>query len=171
MNKLITYTEWFLVYCVTGWLYESIWCAMIDENGGFINRGFLYGPWLPIYGFSMLVIMWVIWRLKIKRPFLIFLTGAVMSTTAELIGSYFMDWLCGGFLWNYSSFFMNFQGRIALKPAIMFGLLILGGVLVIHPKMTALQEKFKDSIIHKILFFIVALAFAADLVISLAVKA
>ena len=170
MNKLITYTEWFLVYCVTGWLYESIWCAMIDENGGFINRGFLYGPWLPIYGFSMLIIMSVIWALKIKRPFLIFLTGAVMSTTAELIGSYFMDWLCGGFLWNYSSFFMNFQGRIALKPAIMFGLLILGGVLVIHPKMTALQEKFKDSIIHKILFFIVALAFAADLVISLVVK-
>ena len=158
MNKLITYTEWFLVYSVTGWLYESIWCAMIDENGGFINRGFLYGPWLPI------------WALKIKRPFLIFLTGAVMSTTAELIGSYFMDWLCGGFLWNYSSFFMNFQGRIALKPAIMFGLLILGGVLVIHPKMTALQKKFKDSIIHKILFFIVALAFAADLVISLVVK-
>ncbi|MBR4494533.1 MAG: hypothetical protein IKP14_07450, partial [Clostridiales bacterium] len=77
---------------------------------------------------------------------------------------------CGGFLWNYSSFFMNFQGRIALKPAIMFGLLILGGVLVIHPKMTSLQEKFKDSIIHKILFFIVALAFAADLVISLVVK-
>jgi uncharacterized membrane protein len=114
--------------------------------------------------------MFVIWKLKIKKPFLIFLTGAVLSTTAELIGSYFMDWLCGGFLWNYSNFFMNFQGRIALKPAIMFGLLILGGVLVIHPKMTALQKKYKDSIVHKILFGIVTLAFVADLAISLIVK-
>lgn len=170
MPKAVKYIEWFIVYCVTGWLYESVWCAMIDENGGFINRGFLYGPWLPIYGFSMLFIMFVIWKFKIRRPFLIFLTGSVLSTLAELIGSYFMDWLCGGFLWDYSRFFMNFQGRIALKPAIMFGLLILGGVLVIHPKMTALQEKFKDSVVHKILFCIVAVAFAADLIISLVNK-
>ena len=69
--------EWFLVYAVIGWLYECIWCVMIDENGEFFNRGFLKGPWLPIYGFAMLIILFVIRKLKIKRPILIFLTGYI----------------------------------------------------------------------------------------------
>ena len=38
----------FIVYCFIGWCYEVIWEAAIGH--GFVNRGFLFGPYLPIYG-------------------------------------------------------------------------------------------------------------------------
>ncbi len=156
--------EWFLVYAVIGWLYECIWCVMIDENSEFFNRGFLKGPWLPIYGFAMLIIMFVIRKLKIKRPMLIFLTGAAISTVAELIGSYFLEKILGYFLWDYSEFFMNFEGRIAVKPEVMFGLLVLGGALSVQPKMEYIQERFKDSILHNVIFIAVFGVFVVDLI-------
>ena len=165
-----TYTEWFIVYAVIGWLYESIWCVLIDENGKFINRGFLYGPWIPVYGFGMFIVLFFLKKTKIKNGFAVFLSGALLSTAAELATSYFLEYLTGHFLWDYSDFFMNFEGRIAVKPEIMFGLLVLFGIKVVHPKMNELQKKFRDKVIHDVIFIPIALLFFADVAASLILK-
>lgn len=165
-----TYTEWFIVYAVIGWLYESVWCVLIDENGTFINRGFLYGPWIPVYGFGMFIVLFFLTKTKIQNGFFVFLSGALLSTAAELITSYFLEYLTGHFLWDYSDFFMNFEGRIAVKPEIMFGLLVLFGIKVVHPWMKGLQTKFRDSVIHDVIFIPVALLFFADVAASLILK-
>ena len=58
-NLFRDYMEYFLVYAFCGWVYESIWCCMIYHRRGFINRGFLFGPWLPVYGFVFFIFLYI----------------------------------------------------------------------------------------------------------------
>ena len=60
----------FLVYCVIGWIYEVIWEFKVGN--GFVNRGFLYGPYLPIYGFGVLTLLLILKiNVYIRQYFLI----------------------------------------------------------------------------------------------------
>ena len=75
---------------------------------------------------------------------------------------YIMELTTGTFLWSYEGFFLNFEGRIALKPAILFGLLVLLAVKAIHPKLKEIQEKYNTAV-HNVIFCIVTVLFVADL--------
>ena len=52
------------------------------------------------------------------------MVGTLIAVTAELIASYIIEAAAGYPLWDYTGYFMNFDGRIALEPGLMFGLLI-----------------------------------------------
>ena len=164
MRKIRNHCELFILYCVVGWLYEVIWCNIIENNLGFENRGFLFGPWLPIYGIGMTVVMIVFEKFKIKTPLKMFVVGAGVACIAELIGSYISEMLTGKVMWDYSNDFLNFQGRIALRPELYFGFLILFGLYAIRPKFIELQEKY-DNPIRNIISFIIILLFVIDLVL------
>ena len=163
-NIFRDYMEYFLVYCCFGWIYESIWCCMIYHKRGFINRGFLFGPWLPIYGIGFFIILGIFKLLKVKKPWLIFIVGTIVATVAELVASYIIDATVGTPLWDYHGYFMNFDGRIALVPALMFGLLIFAAMCLIHPLIIKCQEKTRESKIHNIRFIIITILFAIDLI-------
>lgn len=165
LTKIQRIFECFLLFCIFGWLYEVIWCNLIDLNIGWQNNGFLFGPWLPIYGFGMSIIVLILNRFKIEKPFEIFVYGTVISTVAELIGSYFMEFIMGKWLWDYTKYFGNFQGRIAIKPSIMFGLLVLLGVYVVLPKFQNFQEKYRNNNIKKIISLVIILLFILDLIL------
>ena len=161
IEKSKVYAGLFLFYCFAGWIYEVVWCNMIEHNRGFINNGFLFGPWLPIYGIGTSIILLLIKKLQISNKWLIFGIGAIASTVAEFIGSYFMEGILGKWLWDYSDMFLNFEGRIALKPSIMFGVLVLIAYTV-TPKLKEFfskQNKMLDfaSIAVTILFAIDAI--------------
>ncbi len=161
------YAEYFLIFCMFGWLYESFWCCMVERNIGFVNRGVLFGPWLPIYGFGMLGILAILKKYKIENPWKIFFVGTIFSVLVELIGSYIAQ-ACGLWpLWDYSEYFLNFQGRIAFKQGLMFGFLTLAGMCLIYPRIIKLQEKFKNSTVHNICFSAVALLFVADSILRI----
>ena len=161
IKKLRDYKEMWLLFCFGGWIYESIWVSMIEQNKGFVNRGFLFGPWIPIYGFGMFIIIPVIKKLKLKSIPSIFCLGAVLSATAELIGSYFVDIFIGKPLWNYSTYFGNFEGRIAVKPALTFGFLTVLGYFVAMPKLKEFQKN-HDTLLRTIVSFMLSLLFIAD---------
>ncbi len=127
-NTFRDYMEYFLAYCLFGWIYESVWCCMIYHRRGFINRGFLFGPWLPIYGIGFFVILGIFTLLKVKKPMWVFIVGTAVATLAELIASYIIDATVGSPLWDYTGYFMNFDSRIALVPSLMFGLLISAAI-------------------------------------------
>ena len=55
----------FFVYCVIGWGYEVIWEVIIGN--GFVNKGFLYGYYLPIYGFGTLILYFMLRNLQAKK--------------------------------------------------------------------------------------------------------
>lgn len=156
--------ECFLVFCLFGWVYESIWCCMIYHRRGFINRGFLFGPWLPIYGVGYFIILGIFTLLKVKKPVWVFAVGTLVATGAELIASYIIDATIGTPMWDYTGYFMNFDGRIALVPALMFGLLIWVAMCLMKPGIVKIQNKFRDSKIHNVGFIIITSLFVIDLI-------
>ena len=121
---------YFMAYAVIGWIYE-VFLEVVVYRWGFSNRGFLFGPYLPVYGFGAVIILLVLQPLKKKRitlgkinvtPILVFLGIVALTTGLELLTSYIMEWTTGGWLWDYDRFAWNFQGRIALNPSIRFGI-------------------------------------------------
>ena len=124
-QKLQIWLEYFLVFSFLGWIYESIWCSMIEQNKGFVNRGFLTGPYLPIYGTGICLIFFVLHKYQIRNGLAVFVIAVGISILVELAGSYIMEALTGSFAWDYTGYFGNFQGRIAVKPDLMFGFLTL----------------------------------------------
>ncbi len=159
------YFEYFLFYAFCGWIYESFWCSIVVHHYGFVNRGFLFGPYLPIYGFGFLLILIIFDKLKVKKLLPTFVLGTIIATLAELIGSYVMELMMGSFLWDYSDEFLNFQGRIALKPDLIFGILICVGMCIVQPRIIKLQEKYKNSKIRNILIIIVFILFLIDVLL------
>ena len=156
--------EYFLIYSCLGWIYESIWCDVIYHQRGFLNRGFLFGPWLPIYGLGFFIILGIFKLIRVKKPVLVFITGAVVATLAELVASYIMEPVIGNFMWDYTGYFMNYDGRIALVPGLMFGFLIWGAICVIQPAVIKCQDKYRNNRIHNILFILILILFSVDLI-------
>ena len=62
-------------------------------------------------------------------PALVFLGIVALTTALELLASYLMEALLGGWQWDYTRFPLNFQGRIALNPSLRFG---LGGMVFLY---------------------------------------
>ncbi len=125
--ELRMYFFLFMLYSLIGWIYETILFSV--EEGYFINRGFNFGPYIPIYGFGAVIIMIVISKFIVEsdennkfsmRPLKIFILILVLSTVAELIGSYIMEYSLGIILWDYTDEWMNFQGRISPKTSFIF---------------------------------------------------
>ena len=168
-EKLIKSYTWITKICmyficasVIGWIYEVL-VVMFENHHGFQNRGMLNGPYLPIYGFGMWILMITVnpirkvefkkISLKSKRlEFIIklilaFIAAFVITTLVELIGSYIINptsWDNGP--WYYGvdeGYKINYQNRIALKSSLRFGAGSLFLLYVLQPLIDKFSEKRK----------------------------
>ena len=71
----------FFLYCFLGWVWES--CYVSAKQRQWVNRGFLHGPMLPIYGFGAVIILWATLPVRQSLP-LIFLLGTLAATVLEI---------------------------------------------------------------------------------------
>ncbi|MBM6828547.1 putative ABC transporter permease [Anaerotignum lactatifermentans] len=149
VKRLKTLYLYFWLYAVLGWIYE-VFLETVVYQWGFSNRGFLFGPYCPVYGFGAVLILLVLGPLRKKRilvgkinitPLLVFIGIVVLTTTVELLTSYLMEWTTGGWLWDYRSYPFHFQGRIALNPSIRFG---IGGMVILYG-LQPLLEKMRNK--------------------------
>ena len=124
MKTIETWFLWLMIYSVIGWVYESTICSIGQRK--LINRGFLNGPYCPIYGTGAVLVLLVLGR--IQNPVLLFFAGAVLTCSVEYLTSWLMEKLFHARWWDYSHYRFNIQGRICLLGAIVFG---FGGVLII----------------------------------------
>ena len=101
----------FMACSFLGWIYE-VSVGIFETHVGYVNRGFLFGPYLPIYGFGGLILIILLKRVRDKGIYigrvnvsfiLVFLITMFITTVLELLGSYFMEFLLGDWLWDYSS--------------------------------------------------------------------
>lgn len=120
---------WFMFYSITGWVYESFICSLGARH--FVNRGFLNGPYCPIYGFGAVLDLILLGR--IENPFLLFVLGAVVACTLEYLTSYGMEKIFHARWWDYSKRKFNINGRICLLGAVVFGLFAVVLIRWIHP--------------------------------------
>ncbi|MBR3866829.1 MAG: putative ABC transporter permease, partial [Butyricicoccus sp.] len=108
----------FYVYCVFGWIFESTVVSLQERR--FVNRGFLDGPMLPIYGFGAVIMLHVSLPLM-GRPVALFLAGMVVATAFEYAVGVLMETLFKVKYWDYSSHKFQFQGRICLRSSLAWG--------------------------------------------------
>ena len=128
----------FLLYAVVGWIYE-VFLEVVVYRWGYSDRGVLFGPWCPVYGVGAMAFLlcfrplmarreprWLRWA----KPLLLFLGCMAVATAIELLTSYVLEALTGGWPWQtYVDYAVHFQGRIALSPSLRFG---LGGVVFLY---------------------------------------
>jgi len=126
----------FLTGSFVGWIYEVTLGFIYGL--GFVNRGFLYGPYLPIYGVG-LILLHLMLRKLINKPImikgikiniiLVFLGIVAITTILELIVGYCMLEISQVRLRDYSSYWMNYRGIISLNTSIRFG---IGGIFLLY---------------------------------------
>lgn len=126
---------YFFIYAILGWCCEVVYCSV--PAGHFINRGFLNGPYCPIYGFGALVILAFL-EPFFAQPVLVFLLGILATSALEYFTSWLMEKLFHARWWDYSQKKFNLKGRICLQNSLMFGALGLILVYFIHPAVSRL---------------------------------
>ena len=157
--------QWLLVfylYCVLGWCFESTVVSV--EQRRWVNRGFLRGPMLPIYGFGAVILLHVSLPLQ-GHPVWSYLACMTAATVFEYIVGVVMEKLFKVKYWDYSKQRFQFQGYICLRSSLCWGFLGLILTGVIHPPINALVVglPFIGLIIIDVLF---SAAFVSDVVVS-----
>lgn len=126
MHTLNIYFQIFIIYSILGWILEVI-CKLISHKK-FINRGFLIGPYCPIYGTGVLFIEILLAKYK-TDPFTLFIMIILVCSILEYFTSYILEKLFSTRWWDYSTYKFNINGRICLETMIPFGFL---GMLIIY---------------------------------------
>lgn len=138
------YFFWLVTYSIIGWIYECIVESIRQKK--IVNRGFLNGPYCPIYGFGALLDVLVLGR--IENPVILFLCSAILTCTLEFFTSVIMEKLFHARWWDYYDFNFNIDGRICLLGAMAFGTLSILLVKLIHPFMMMVTDKFSYPMFH-----------------------
>jgi uncharacterized membrane protein len=128
------------------------------------DRGFLIGPYCPIYGFSALIMILTLDK-YINDPLVLFLIVAVIASIMEYITSYIMEKLFKARWWDYSDKKFNVNGRICLENSFLFGLLGLILLYLINPFLSSLLILTNKYFLTTISSFLLVL-FVIDVIIS-----
>jgi Predicted membrane protein len=113
-----------------GWISEVIFAAF--KNKKFVNRGFLNGPFCPIYGFGMLSLIVLLDSIK-DNLILLFLGAVVLTSTLEYLTGFVLEKAFKSRWWDYSSEPFNLKGRICLRFSAVWGIFSVIIIRVVHP--------------------------------------
>ena len=127
----------FFIFCTIGWIWEVM--LHIVEDGSFVNRGFLQGPWLPIYGFGGILILTILFRYR-NRPFLHAMLTVLLCGTVEYFTHWFLELTKGIHWWDYSGYFINLHGRICAEGLLVF---MLGGMFIAYVGAPLIDDRLK----------------------------
>lgn len=159
---LTLYTLTFVIYAFIGYICEVIYCSIGQRK--LVNRGFLYGPWLPIYGFGGLIVNICLIPLK-AYPVLVFILGMILTSIVEYIGSWGLEKVFSIKLWDYSKHFGNINGRVCLLNSTLFGIMSVSLVYLVQPYITLLIAAV-PAVVQYYLADVLRLLFAVDLTMS-----
>lgn len=120
----------FFLYSAAGWVWESLYVSARKRR--WVNRGFLRGPWLPIYGSGAILVLFITLPANGNAP-LIFFLGAAGATALEYVTGAAMERMFHMRYWDYSDQRFNVNGYICLSSTLAWGCFSLLLVLVIDP--------------------------------------
>lgn len=129
-QKSLTWLLYFFAYGVVGWLWESGYVSVKKHH--WTNSGFLIGPIIPIYGFSMMAVLAAIEPFE-NNILILYFAGAILITIIEYITSWGMEKLFHARWWDYSDIPLNLNGRVAIPVSLFWGIGVVFIVKCIHP--------------------------------------
>ncbi len=156
------YALLFLFGSILGYFVESFYLFINGFN--YLNHGFLFGPWLPIFGFGVLI-YYLISKSKIKTQYK-FLLFALGPTVLEFIVGLFFKYVYKVSLWNYSKEDFNLLGIIS--PKYVFYWFVLGLIFyyLFYPNLNKISKKIKNYKYLKIITIILYVIFGIDIILS-----
>jgi len=157
----------FLIYAIMGWCMEVVWGYIQTKK--WVNRGFLIGPYCPIYGCGGVLITLCLSEFT-EYPFGIFCTSIVICGVLEYLTSYIMEKIFKARWWDYRKRKFNINGRVCLETIIPFGLLSCMILYGTNPFFIGILESMTERSIQ-ITFITCLVIFLTDFVISFTVIA
>lgn len=142
--SIIQWLFFFYFYCFFGWIFESTFVSIKSRKP--VNRGFMRGPFLPIYG-SGAIMMLVVSMPFQNHIFLTYLAGCVGATALELVTGIWMEALFKVRYWDYSNQKFNYKGHICLSSTIAWGFLTILMTEVVHKHVESMVFRIPYSIV------------------------
>lgn len=160
--SIMQWLFFFYLYCFLGWCVESSYVSVKSRK--LVNRGFMRGPFLPLYG-SGAIMMLVVSMPFQDNPLLVYVAGCIGATILEYVTGVTMEALFQVRYWDYSQNKFNFQGHICLFTTLSWGFLTIIMTEVIHRPI----EKFVLSLPQPLLSgmtYVLTAGIAADFALS-----
>jgi uncharacterized membrane protein len=165
-NNIFNIIEIFFVASIIGWIYEMIFYKVTENI--LENRGFLYGPYVPVYGFGAILIVLLLKRFK-KNPLILFVGMALVTGVLELIVGEFMVAVWHKRWWDYTGLFLNIDGQVCLRSVLSFAIGGLGLIYLIEPYINKFNEKINNKNKKTVCIAIIAIMII-DLTLCLAIR-
>ena len=165
MTYQYTFIQWllfFFIYCFLGWVWES--CYVSIKKREWINRGFLHGPMLPIYGSGAIIVLLCTIGVR-DQVILIFIFGMTGATILEYVTGACMERLFRVRYWAYSHMPLNLKGYICLPVSLGWGVFSVLLVRVIHVPIENLVLQIPERI-AEVVSVVCSSAFAVDFTLS-----
>ncbi len=152
----------FYFYCLCGWAWES--CYVSARQRRWVNRGFLHGPLLPIYGSGAIIILFAVIPVE-NSLYLVWLFGMIAATALEYVTGAAMERVFKVRYWDYSDQKFNLNGHICLTSSIAWGFFSILLVRFVHPPIGRLLARVPALVVDPAALALTAV-FAADVVCS-----
>lgn len=155
------YINIFFIFSIIGHIIENFVYTHVDS-------GILFGPWTPIYGFGVLIILSInnlLKKININKyiyPFILFIICAISLSTLEYLGGLLIESLYGRVFWDYSNQPFNIGKYTSLKMGLIWGISSLTIVYILNP----LLEKFIKKI-PKFITYILVFLFIIDIIMTI----
>ena len=159
---IIQWLFFFYFYCFFGWVFESTFVSVKSRK--FVNRGFMRGPFLPIYGSGAIMM------LVVSMPFqdnilLTYFAGCIGATALELVTGMTMEALFKVRYWDYSNQKFNYKGHICLSSTIAWGFLTILMTEFVHKGVEKIVFAI-PSLLLSILTIIITVCIVSDFTLS-----
>lgn len=152
----------FYIYCFLGWCYESTYCSIRDKK--LTNRGFLHGPFLPIYGSGAIALLLLTNPVK-DNIILTFIVAMIGASILELVTGMVMEEIFKVRYWDYSESRLNIKGYISLVPSLLWGIMGILLMNLIHSPIERLVFRLEHKAFY-IVVLIITICMAVDFAIS-----
>ena len=160
-----TIVQWFFFfyfYCFVGWCIESTYVSIKTKQ--LTNRGFMRGPFLPLYGSGAIM------KLVVSMPFqdnifMVYVAGCIGATILEYVTGVTMEALFKVRYWDYSNNKFNFQGHICLGTSLSWGFLTILMTEVVHVPVERFVLSIPDMVL-KVVTYVLSVVIFADFALS-----
>lgn len=153
----------FIIYSILGYLFEIIVSLLLGNS---LNSGFMYGPYTPIYGISIMLLFSLFDKFRFIKPnlkkyIIMLFSSFIIITFLELFGGELIKILYHKELWNYSKLPLSLNNYISLEVSLFWSI----GIILIYKYLKPITDKWSKKI-PKYLTLIILLIMFIDFIIT-----
>lgn len=157
------YIFFFFIASLSGYLWEVLLTLVLNHT--LCNRGFLYGPWLPVYGFGTLFFSLLLKKFS-SHPIKAFFLSGTIGSLLELITGLALSTYWHSRYWDYSSLPFDISGYVSLLSFLAFGLAGSLWLCFLSPRLLKFWRS-RSPKARKIFLIIFLFLFLTDYALSL----